>query len=46
KGTISCTSCHRLHQGKRDPRPREVWSNDLLELDMESNAACLQCHST
>lgn len=35
KGTMSCLSCHSLHQS--DP-------NDQLARGMESNAACTQCH--
>ncbi len=46
KGELACVSCHRLHQGERDPRPRPEWANDLLKLNMEGNSACLQCHGT
>jgi predicted CXXCH cytochrome family protein len=35
KGTMSCLSCHSLHQSH---------PNDQLARGMESNAACTQCH--
>jgi predicted CXXCH cytochrome family protein len=36
KGGLSCVSCHSLHSS--DP-------NDQLARDMESNRACLRCHT-
>ncbi len=36
KGTISCLSCHSMHQS--DP-------NDQLKPGMETSAACTQCHN-
>lgn len=36
RGTISCLSCHSLHES--DP-------NDQLKLGMEGNQACTQCHN-
>ena len=35
KGTMSCVSCHSLHESDPD---------DQLAKGMESNAACTQCH--
>ncbi len=35
KGTMSCVSCHSLHESDR---------NDQLGKGMESNVACTQCH--
>jgi len=43
-GELSCFSCHRLHQGEDDPRPRSAWADDQLDPQMTGNAACLQCH--
>jgi predicted CXXCH cytochrome family protein len=36
RGELSCLSCHSMHQSKPD---------DQLAIGMESNQACLQCHS-
>ena len=36
-GEMSCLSCHSMHDA--DP-------NDQLKADMDSNAACTQCHET
>ncbi|MEX2306003.1 MAG: cytochrome c3 family protein [Pirellulales bacterium] len=36
KGTISCLSCHSMHQS--DP-------NDQLKPGMETSAACIECHA-
>lgn len=42
---MSCMSCHQMHQKPDDPRPRKEWANDQLGLGMETNRACIQCHS-
>jgi len=55
KRTLTCLSCHSLHQEANDPRPVAAWADDQLrwfaaaprheEPDPQtSNAACLQCH--
>jgi hypothetical protein len=44
RGEMSCTSCHRLHQPRSDPRERAEWADDQLALGMRTNEACLQCH--
>ncbi len=44
KGTMSCTSCHALHQQPGDPRDRKSWSNDQLGIGMLTNQACTNCH--
>lgn len=46
RGTLSCLSCHQLHQQKNDPRPLEEWANDQLRNTALGNGACLQCHTT
>ena len=43
-GEFSCFSCHRMHQAKSDSREPKEWANDLLEVGMNGDAACLQCH--
>ena len=43
-GTMSCLSCHQMHQGKSDTRPRDDWANDQMSPEMTSNQACTQCH--
>jgi hypothetical protein len=42
--TMSCFSCHTLHQPAGDSRPSREWANDQLGPGMDSNAACAQCH--
>jgi predicted CXXCH cytochrome family protein len=37
RGELSCLSCHSMHQSDPD---------DQLAVGMESNRACLQCHSS
>lgn len=43
--TLSCTSCHTLHQKPGDPRSRTEWANDQLGEGMSGNQACTQCHA-
>lgn len=43
-GTMSCMSCHQLHQPPDDPRRRDEWANDQLKVGMDGDRACLQCH--
>ncbi len=42
---MSCLSCHNMHQGKDDPRPRQDWADDQLKPLMRGNEGCLQCHT-
>ena len=42
--TLSCLSCHTLHQERDDPRPRAQWAIDQLGHRRESNGACTPCH--
>ena len=44
--TLSCTSCHTLHQAADDRRPVTEWRNDQLGVGMATGAACVQCHTT
>ena len=44
RGTMSCMTCHTLHQARDDPRPREEWTEDMLKPQMRTNKACLDCH--
>ena len=43
--TMTCLSCHRMHQDADDPRPMRTWADEQLEQEMETNDACVQCHS-
>jgi hypothetical protein len=43
--TLSCSSCHSMHQAANDPRPLEKWADDQLTFGMDGNNACLQCHA-
>lgn len=42
--TLTCMSCHTLHQEPDDPRPRAQWAVDQLNHRRESNDACTSCH--
>ena len=42
--TLSCFSCHAMHQPDADTRPRGEWANDQLKAGMNGNGACLACH--
>jgi hypothetical protein len=44
--TLSCFSCHVMHRKPGDPRAGRIWADAQLAPDMESNEACLQCHSS
>jgi hypothetical protein len=43
-GTMSCLSCHAMHQAKDDPRPLKEWANDQLQPDKQGDQGCVQCH--
>ena len=42
--TMSCFSCHSMHQPAGDARAVRDWANDQLTPGREGNQACLQCH--
>ncbi len=42
--TLSCLSCHEMHQRTDDPRPWQEWADDQLKVGMRGNDACLPCH--
>lgn len=42
--TLTCLSCHALHQGKQDQRPAEAWADDQLQPRANGDQACLHCH--
>jgi hypothetical protein len=44
RDTMTCLSCHALHQPADDPRPRAEWANDQLAPGKDGNAACVGCH--
>lgn len=44
--TLSCFSCHDMHQSANDERSTSEWTNNQLAPGMESNQACLQCHAS
>ncbi len=44
KRTLSCFSCHAMHQPAGDSRAVKEWADDQLAPGMAGNQACLQCH--
>ncbi len=44
RGTMSCMSCHQMHERPGDARPRAEWTEDQLKPGMRGNNACIQCH--
>ncbi len=43
--TMTCFSCHTMHEDQDDPRPVKVWADShQLAAGMDGNEACLQCH--
>jgi Cytochrome c552/Cytochrome c554 and c-prime len=46
KTTLSCFSCHTMHQLPGDARPVSEWADDQLTPQMDGNEACLQCHTS
>ena len=42
--TLSCMSCHTMHQTTDDPRPAAHWANDQLAAGAGGDRACTQCH--
>lgn len=44
--TLSCFSCHDMHQSASDERSMSAWTNNQLAPRMDGNEACLTCHTT
>jgi hypothetical protein len=44
RGTMSCLSCHEMHQKDRDSRTRKGWAAGQLKPGMDGNRACVRCH--
>ena len=45
--TLSCFSCHGMHQTPDDPRPIDEWAaTHQVSTGMNGNEACLQCHDS
>jgi hypothetical protein len=42
--TMSCFSCHSMHQHADDARPADRWAAGQVSPAAEGNGACLQCH--
>jgi hypothetical protein len=42
--TMSCFSCHTMHQSADDPRAIATWADDQLAPHATGNDACLPCH--
>ena len=42
--TLTCFSCHSMHQPAGDRRAAREWADDQLTPGMSGNQACLQCH--
>jgi Cytochrome c554 and c-prime len=42
--TMSCFSCHTMHQHADDARPVGQWAAGQVAPHAEGNGACLQCH--
>lgn len=45
KGTMSCQSCHDMHQNASDTREPREWAAGQLSADGLSDAACVRCHA-
>jgi hypothetical protein len=47
KRTMSCFSCHTMHKTEDDPRSIREWADThQVSPGMNTNEACLQCHTT
>ena len=44
--TLTCFSCHAMHQPADDRRPAREWAADQLAPGMDTNRACVQCHQS
>jgi hypothetical protein len=45
RGSMSCLSCHEMHQSSGDPRTPADWAAGQLKPGMDGNRACVQCHN-
>ena len=44
--TMTCLSCHAMHQAPDDPRPAEVWADThQLAAGREGDGGCVGCHA-
>jgi len=44
--TMTCFTCHTMHQAADDSRPLREWADDQLSIGATSDAVCAQCHQT
>jgi cytochrome c552 len=44
--TMTCFSCHTMHQTSDDRRPLDEWADDQLSPRGVGDEACLQCHAS
>jgi len=42
--TLTCSSCHAMHQTADDARTVSEWADDQLAPDAQNTGACLTCH--
>jgi hypothetical protein len=42
--TMTCFSCHTMHQTPEDPRPVKEWAAGQLTPQVKENDTCVQCH--
>jgi formate-dependent nitrite reductase cytochrome c552 subunit len=42
--TLTCASCHTMHQRDDDRRAVREWADDQLAPEVTPNASCTQCH--
>jgi hypothetical protein len=45
RGSMSCLSCHEMHQKSGDTRAPADWAAGQLKPGMDGNRACVQCHN-
>lgn len=43
--TMTCFSCHAMHQTADDRRPTRDWANGQLAVPAIGNGACVNCHA-
>ena len=44
KRTMTCFSCHAMHETTDDARTLDEWADDQLAANAGDNRACVQCH--
>ena len=44
--TLTCGSCHAMHQREDDRRPVREWADDQLAPEIMPNATCTPCHAS